>query len=63
LLRVQLDSIIFVVINVYNTLLSFSGYWCINACPVPLICTSQEPGIFATIIKEFDAQQGLQKQF
>jgi hypothetical protein len=41
--------------NVCNTLLSLLGYWYINPCPVPWICTSQEPGIFCTIIRELAA--------
>jgi hypothetical protein len=44
-----------VVRNVCSTLTNFSGYCCINPCPPPLICTSQEPGIFCTIIRELAA--------
>jgi hypothetical protein len=41
-----------VVRNVCSTLANFSGYCCINPSPAPLICTSQELGIFDVIIKE-----------
>ena len=38
-----------VVVNVCNTLLSFSGYWYIKPCPASLISTSHDPRIFVVI--------------
>jgi hypothetical protein len=35
--------------------LNSSGYWYINPCPAPFICTSQAPGIFCTRINELAA--------
>jgi hypothetical protein len=48
----QPEGVVVVIRNVCKTLLNFSGYWYINPCSPPLICTSQDPGIFCTIIKE-----------